>query len=120
MTLGDPGQDDMMEENDASTAESQRKTYREIKAMDIANWSQMRGQFLQAAIFNEAPPASLSCCLRCDIEFPYSSGSPRLYQCRDCGPCYFVCIDCLIDEHFLRPYHMCEQWNVSNLLFIWE
>ena len=110
-----------MDEDNASTTdngfentESRQKTYREIKAKDIANWSAMRTQFLQAAIVNEAPPASLTCCLRCGVDFPCSNGSPRFYRCRDCGPCYFACIDCLIDEHFLRPHHIPEQWNVSN------
>ena len=37
----------------------------------------------------------------------------NLFRCDDCGPYYYVCYACMLEDHQLRPNHIPEKWNVS-------
>eukprot|EP00112_Aurelia_sp_Birch-Aquarium-sp1_P004496 Seg151.1 transcript_id=Seg151.1/GoldUCD/mRNA.D3Y31 product="hypothetical protein" protein_id=Seg151.1/GoldUCD/D3Y31 len=100
--------------------QNRRKTYKEIKIKDVANWELIRNDFQRVAVEKEGPPSSLKNCLSCGIDLlPHSKqidGAEmlNLFRCKDCGPYYFVCGKCLVDDHYLRPSHWPQRWNGTS------
>eukprot|EP00795_Rhopilema_esculentum_P002632 gene2632-828_t len=100
----------------ASESKPSSNKYRDMKGKDIANWKLIRDSIQRVAVENEAPPPNLENCLRCSLNFQLSRRedsheSSYLFRCKDCGPHYFVCRQCLIDDHFLRPAHWPQRWD---------
>lgn len=110
----------------ASTASKERKTktYQEIKKKDVENWAKLRDKLLKTAVERSHP--CVECCLKCDTQLGHGLGTLAkngagqetafdsiLFRCEDCGPFYYVCFACLLEDHQLRPNHIPEKWNVS-------
>ena len=89
-----------------------RNVYSSIKERDIKNWIRLRRPLLDLAVSLESHPPELSRCRRCFVEV----GNVEIYRCKDCGPVYFVCLNCLKKDHALRIEHYPEKWNVSSYL----
>ncbi len=117
---------------DALTASKERKTktYEEIKKKDVENWAKLRIRLLKTAVERSHP--SVECCLKCDTPLGDDLGplankkadqntafDSILFRCDHCGPFYYVCYACLLEDHQLRPNHIPERWNVSLLVVVY-
>ena len=57
-----------------------------------------RETLLNDALSKEALPPSVKCSVcNCDLQ--------QCVQCKDCGPCFFVCSKCDMDTHNGHPMH---------------
>ena len=109
-----PAGEDPNEENDTPEQERKTKSYEEIKKKDVENWAKLRHQLLKTAVERNHP--CVDCCLKCDARLGQESLTAFdgvLFKCEDCGPFFYVCYACLLEDHQLRPNHIPEKWNVS-------
>ena len=93
------------------------KQYAELKKKDIESWASLRDELLRTAVKRNVP--SVDFCLKCGRNGLGQAGETdgedtqdMIFRCEDCGPFYFVCYSCLLDDHNLRPNHIPDGWNV--------
>ena len=109
------GTDSLAEHEEKKASQRQlkpKKTYQQIKQVDVDRWRSLRNDLLETATSLHCPPNELMFCLSCLEENSFERSA--IHKCKDCGPCYCVCFDCLVHEHILRPNHIPEVWDVST------
>ena len=111
------------EENNTQEQERKTKSYEEIKKKDVENWAKLRHQLLKTAVERSHP--CVDSCLKCDArlglgleeglchEEGLTAFDGVLLESVDCGPFFYVCYACLLENHQLHPNQMPEKWNAS-------
>jgi len=84
-----------------------RLSYYDRKAKVIGEWATVRTKLLDLASVTETPPSDPACS-------SCNSVTEVPVRCLDCGPKVVWCPPCAVQDHRLRPYHIMEQWTVSD------
>ena len=78
--------------------------YAEKKEETLKKWTSLRDPLLSGAFAASQPFNNV--CILCSVE------CRKIIECKDCGPCYFVCEDCAVLDHKVRPLHHMNIWKV--------
>jgi len=100
-----------------SGAVENKQKYADLNTNNIENWASLRDEILRTAVKRNLP--SVDFCLKfgCDGLGQHGPADDEgtqdiIFRCKDCGPFYFVCYSCLLDDHILCPNHIPDGWKV--------
>ena len=91
----------------STTAICAAASYYDWKAKVVGEWAAMCTQFLELAAVTETAPSETRCSsCNCGTDVPV--------RCLGCGLKLMWCAPCAVQEHHVWPYHILEQWTVSD------
>jgi hypothetical protein len=83
--------------------------YEQLKKNEVKKWAGLRKGMLSAAWDCACPPTNIKC-LVCRKPMALT------LRCITCGPFYFVCEMCGVQDHVHRPLHSLEAWHVRIIV----